>query len=102
MSKHREALKALKTIANYCAGRDCHTECIFCRGEVESESCCYLVYDNHSPAHYVYDTDDLEPIEKRCEELEVNERIESYKDIEETRNICRKYADEIRGLGDKK
>ena len=69
MIKHREAYEALKTIANYCAGRDCHTECIFCRGMVESRSCC-LVDNNYSPANYVYDTDDLEPIEKRCKELE--------------------------------
>lgn len=43
-----------------------------------------------------------EDIRKRVEKLEVNEMVKKYKDIEETRNICRKYADEIRGLGDKK
>ena len=43
-----------------------------------------------------------EDIRKRVEELEVNEMVKKYKDLEETRNICRKYADELRGLGDKK
>ena len=37
------------------------------------------------------------------EEEEVNERVKAYKELEETRNICRAYADEIRRkLVDKK
>ena len=99
MSEHREALNALKTIANYCHGRDCETECIFFNGK-DRVSVCRLVSYKYSPAYYEIDPNDSKPIEKRCEELEVNERVESYKDLEETRNICRKYADEIRGLGE--
>ena len=101
MSKHREALNALKTIANYCYGRDCETECIFFNGK-DRGSVCRLVCYKFSPAYYEIDPDEVKPIEGRCERLEVNERVESYKDLEETRNICRKYADELRGLVDKK
>ena len=99
MSKHREALKALKTIANYCYGRDCETECIFFNGK-DKRNVCRLTNYKFSPAYYEIDPDEIKPIEERCEELEVNERVEAYKDLEETRNICRKYADEIRGLGE--
>ena len=94
MSKHREAYEALKTIANYCYGRDC-TECIFFNGK-DKGSVCRLVSYKFSPAYYEIEPDEIKPIEKRCEKLEVNERVESYKDLEETRNICRAYADEIR------
>ena len=99
MSEHREALNALKTIANYCHGRDCETECIFFNRK-DRGSVCRLVSYKFSPAYYEIDPDEIKPTEERCEELEVNERVESYKDLEETRNICRKYADEIRGLGE--
>ena len=99
MTKHREALKALKTIANYCYGRDCETECIFFNGK-DKRDVCRLANYKFSPAYYEIAPDEVKPIEERCEELEVNERVESYKDLEETRNICRKYADEIRGLGE--
>lgn len=50
MSKHREALEALKTIANYCNGRDCHTECIFFNGK-DRGSVCRLVCYKFSPAY---------------------------------------------------
>jgi len=101
MSKHREAYEALKTIANYCNFRDCETECIFYKRKVaDGNICCRLVDYKFSPVCFIYDADETIPIKERCEELEVNERIESYKDLEETRNICRKYADEIRGLGE--
>ena len=43
---------------------------------------------------------DVKKLKARAEELEVQERVNAYKDLEETRNICRKYADEIRGLGE--
>ena len=99
MSEHREALNALKTIANYCYGRDC-AGCIFFKGK-HKWSVCRLVSYKFSPAYYEIDPDEIKPIEGRCEKLEVNERVKSYKDLEETRNICRKFADEIRGLGDK-
>ena len=95
MSKHREAYEALKTIANYCNGRDCETECIFFNRK-DSGSVCRLVCYKFSPAYYDIDPDEIKPIEGRCEKLELNERVESYKDLEETRNICRAYADEIR------
>ena len=102
MSKHREALKALKTIANYCCGRDCETECIFFNGK-DRGSVCRLVSYKFSPAYYEIDPDEIKPIEGRCERLEVNERVKAYKELEETRNICRAYADEIRRkLVDKK
>lgn len=101
MIKHREALNALKTIANYCYGRDCETECIFFNGK-DRVSVCRLVSYKFSPAYYEIDPNEIKPIEKQCEKLEVNERVESYKDLEETRNICRKYADELRKLVDKK
>ena len=94
MSKHREAYEALKTIAQYCNERDCQTECIFYK--TGNKICCRLHDYKYSPAGFVYDDDEIIPIIKRCEKLEVNERVESYKDLEETRNICRAYADEIR------
>lgn len=102
MIKHKEALEALKTIANYCYGRDCETECIFFNGK-NRVSVCRLVCYKFSPAYYEIDPDEIKPIEGRCERLEVNERVEYYKELEETRNICRAYADEIRRkLVDKK
>ena len=102
MIKHREALEALKTIVNYCYGRDCETECIFFDGR-DRVKVCRLVSYKFSPAFYEIDPDEIKPIKERCEELEFNERVESYKDLEETRNICREYSDEIRKilLGDK-
>jgi hypothetical protein len=95
MSKHREAYEALKTIANYCYGRDCETECIFFNGK-DRGSVCRLVSYKFSPAYYEIDPNERKPIKERCEELEVNERVKAYNELEETRNICRAYADEIR------
>ena len=95
MSEHREALNALKTIANYCHGRNCETECIFFNGK-DKGGVCRLVSYKFSPAFYEIDPDEIKPIKDRCEKLEVNERVKAYKELEETRNICRAYADEIR------
>lgn len=73
MSKHREALKALKTIANYCYGRDCETECIFFNGKNRG-SVCRLISYKFSPAHYEIDPDEIKPTEERCEKLERQEK----------------------------
>ena len=73
MIKHREALNALKTIANYCYGRDCETECIFFNGK-DRVSVCRLVSYKFSPAYYDIDPDEIKPTEERCEELERQEK----------------------------
>lgn len=72
MIKHREALEALKTIANYCYGRDCETECIFFNRK-DSGSVCRLVSYKFSPAYYEIDPDEIKPTEERCEKLERQE-----------------------------
>ena len=72
MSEHREALKALKTIADYCYGRDC-TECIFFNGK-DKGSVCRLVSYKFSPAGFLLDPDEIKPIKERCEELERQEQ----------------------------
>ena len=72
MSVHREALEALKTIANYCYGRDC-TECIFFNGK-DKGSVCRLVSYKFSPAYYGIDPDEIKPTEERCEKLERQEQ----------------------------
>lgn len=70
MSKHREAYEALKTIANYCDGRDCETECIFFNRKDDSRSICRLVRYKFSPAGFLLDPDEIKPVKERCEELE--------------------------------
>lgn len=72
MSVHREALEALKTIANYCYGRDC-TECIFFNGK-DRGSVCRLVRYKFSPAGFLLDPYEIKPIEKYVEELERQEK----------------------------
>lgn len=73
MSKHREALEALKTIANYCNGRDCVTECIFFNKK-DRGSICRLVRYKFSPAGFLLDHDEIEPIKERCEKLKRQEK----------------------------
>lgn len=73
MIKHREALEALKTISNYCQGRDCKTECIFFNGK-DRGSFCRVVGYRFSPAYYEIDPDEIKPIEERCEKLERQEQ----------------------------
>lgn len=73
MSKHSEAYEALKTIANYCYGRDCETECIFFN-EKDTGSVCRLVSYKFSPAYYEIEPDEIKPIEGRCERLERREK----------------------------
>ena len=94
MSKHREAFEAFQTIFNY-TQRKCKN-CIFSIKGIKDEDFC--VFEG-CPGVFVSDYLN-EDIRKRVEELEVQERVNAYKDLEETRNICRKYADEIRGLGE--
>ena len=74
MSVHREALEALKTISNYCYGRDCETECIFFNRK-DSGSVCQLVRYKFSPAGFLLDPDEIKPTEERCEKLERQEKI---------------------------
>lgn len=73
MIKHREALKALKTIANYCYERDCKTECIFFNGK-NRDNVCRLVNYKFSPACYEIDPDEIKPIEEHCEKFERREK----------------------------
>ena len=73
MSEHREALNALKTIANYCHGRDCETECIFFN-RMYRGSVCRLVRYKFSPAGFLLDPYEIKPIEKCVEELERQEK----------------------------
>ena len=73
MSEHREALEALKTIASYCHGRDCETECIFFNRK-DSGSVCRLVRYKFSPAGFLLDHYEIKPIEKYVEELERQEK----------------------------
>ena len=73
MSEHREALNALKTIANYCHGRDCETECIFFNRK-DRGSVCRLVRYKFSPAGFLLDPYEIKPIEKCVEELERQEK----------------------------
>ena len=73
MSKHFEAYEALKTIANYCHGLDCETECIFFNRK-DSGSVCRLVRYKFSPAGFLLDRDEIKPIKERCEKLERQEK----------------------------
>ena len=75
MSKHFEAYEALKTIAEYCIGRDCRAECIFCKGSInKGGSCCCLVSYKFSPAGFLLDPDEIKPVKERCEKLERQEK----------------------------
>ena len=73
MSKHREAYEALKTIANYCHGRDCETECIFFNRK-DRGSVCRLVRYKFSPIGFLLDPDEIKPVKERCEKLERQEQ----------------------------
>ena len=74
MIKHREAYEALKTIANYCHGRDCETECIFFNRKDDSRSICRLVRYKFSPIGFLLDPDEIKPTEERCKKLERQEK----------------------------
>ena len=106
MSKHSEALKHFKALKKYCEeyGENACECCIFNTGyPINRKSYEYFWGLVAGLAdHRKFDII-LDRAKKRMEEEEVNERIKAYKELEETRNICRAYADEIRRkLVDKK
>ena len=86
MSKHSKAVEHLVALNRYC---------------INIENCKDCVIEDYCHCNMLTEAD-VKKLKARAEELEVQERVNAYKDLEETRNICRKYADEIRGLGDKK
>lgn len=69
MSKHSEAVNAFKTIAKYCYGRECKTECVFYKS-TNKGSCCILVGRKYSPCEIDGYGDEIRYVEQNLAYLE--------------------------------
>lgn len=85
MIRHSEAVSHLIALHRYC---------------INIENCDDCAIQEH--CHLTMLTEaDKKKLRARAEELEVQERVKEYKNLEETKNVCRKCADEIRKLVEK-